>query len=112
MPIQEWSDSIWVVQLADEPMLSEELANVKSRAEETEPPPNIVLDMSNVTHANSSNLSQILRIRKLAADRDSKLKVAGVTDPVWVVMLTTGLDKVFDFAENVPMALAGLQIEE
>lgn len=112
MPIEEWSDQIWLVQLDDEPALSEDLLHVKEKTQGKKEMPDLVLDFSGVTHINSSNLSQLLRLRKEAIDRNSKLKITGLSDEIWAVFLTTALDKIFDFAANVPLALAGLQIEE
>ena len=112
MPIEEWSDKIWLVQLDNEPALSDDLIHVKEKLTKTEPMPDVVIDFSGVTHINSSNLSQILRLRKEAIDRDARLRITGLSDQIWAVFLTTGLDKVFDFASDLPTALAGLQIEE
>lgn len=111
MPIQEWSESIWLVQLSDEPELSEDLATARDKASAADPTPDLVVDLSGVRQINSSNLSQLLRLRKLAIDRGSKLRIAGVNDSIWVVFMTTALDKVFDFAQDVPTALASLQID-
>jgi len=112
MPIQEWSDRIWLVQLADEPALSEELLQAKDKAERVSPMPDMVIDLNGVTQVNSSNLSQLLRLRKLAVDHDIRLVLAGPSDSVWAVFMTTGLDKVFDFAADVTVALAGLQMKQ
>ena len=111
MAIEQWSEDIWLIKLENEPALSEELAQAKDKAQRESKMPNIVLDLSAVTRLNSSNLSQILRLRKEAIDRDAKLRLAGLSDPIWAVFLTTGLDKVFEFAEDIPTALAALQIE-
>ncbi len=110
MAIQKWSERIWVAQLADEPALSEELDALlgKSRAEAA--PPHLVLDLSQVRHVNSSNLAAMLRLRKQSIERDVKLRLAGPADAVWAVFLTTGLDKVFDFRQDVATALADLQM--
>ena len=64
-----------------------------------------------VTHLNSSNLSQLLRLRKDVIDREARLRLAGPPDHVWAVFLATGLDKVFDFATDTSTALAELQID-
>jgi anti-anti-sigma factor len=112
MPIQEWSERIWVVQLGDEPMLSDDLRGLKDRVEQAKQAPDMVLDLSGLALVNSSNLSQLLRLRKLAADRDVKLRLAGPPNSVWAVFLTTGLDKVFEFVTDVPSALAGLQMNQ
>ena len=110
MPIQHWSDRIWVVKLADEPALSEDLNAVLANAPLAARMPDIVLDLAGVTTIASSNLSQLLRLRKLAIDKESRLRLAAPGDTVWAVILTTGLDKVFEFAQDVPTALAGLQM--
>lgn len=112
MPIEKWSERIWVVHLADEPALSEELAALKHEAAQAEAYPDCVIDLAGTTMLGSSNLSQLLRLRKHAIDHDSGLKLAALPDAVWVVFLTTGLDKVFDFAPDVPTALAALRLDE
>ena len=112
MPIQKWSELIWVVQLGDEPALSEDLTALLHEARQAQPPPHAVINLAAVTQLNSSNLSQLLRLRKQAIDQDTKLKLAMVVDSVWVVFMTTGLDKVFEFVPDVPTALAGLQLDQ
>lgn len=111
MPLQRWSDQIWVVQLATDPAFSDELDSLREQAAGAQPQPDIVLDFSEVTHLNSSNLSQLLRLRKDVIDREARLRLAGPPDHVWAVFLATGLDKVFDFATDTSTALAELQID-
>jgi anti-anti-sigma factor len=110
MPLQKWSERIWILQLSDEPLLSEDLLGAAAECLKQPHMPDVILDMSGVTHFNSSNLSQLLRLRKQAIDRDAKLRVAAVPDGLWAVFLVTGLDKIFEFTRDVPNALAGLQI--
>ena len=112
MPIQHWSERIWVAQLSNEPALSEDLLQLREEAEQRDPAPHLVLDFSSLTHINSSNLSGLLRLRKLALDRDVRVVLAALPDSIWATFLTTGLDKIFEFAQDVPNALAGLQIKE
>jgi len=112
MPIQHWSDDTWVVTLGNEPALSEDLIATLENASAADKMPHLVLDFSGVTQINSSNLSQLLRIRKLSIDRSSRLRVAGPTDPVWAVLIVTGLDKVMEFAPDTATALAGLQMKK
>jgi anti-anti-sigma factor len=92
MPTQRWSDRIWLVTLSEEPALSEDLTQVRDDAARAEPPPDVVVDFTGIDHINSSNLSQLLRLRKHAVDRDAKLRLTGLSDAVWAVFLTTGLD--------------------
>ena len=111
MAIQEWSERIWVAQLADEPAFSEDMTTLREQADHQGPMPDIVLDLSAVTYVGSSQLAQLLRLRKAVIDHETRLRLAGPPDPVWAVFLTTGLDKVFDFAEDVSTALADLQMQ-
>ena len=110
MPIQQWSEKIWVVKLSDEPLLSEDLTGLAANLQNNGVMPDLVLDMAGVSYFNSSNLSQLLRLRKLALDRGARLRIAAVPDGLWVVFLNTGLDKILDFDQDVANALAGLQI--
>lgn len=105
-----WSEDIVVVDLEDEPMLSDELASTADRLK-SGPSRHVVLDFSRVSYLNSSNIGQMLKLRKLLMDSGQQLRVCGVTDPVWTLMLATGLDKVFVFAPDPLTALAGLQLE-
>jgi anti-anti-sigma factor len=75
-------------------------------------PPNVVLNLSAISYLNSSNLAQLLRLRKTLAERSGRLKLASVADPVWSIMLLTGLDKVFQFAPDKATAIASLQLEQ
>ncbi|MEM1356032.1 MAG: STAS domain-containing protein [Planctomycetota bacterium] len=110
MPIQEWSDQIWVVRLLDEPAFSDELRPLIDRTQTLSDVPSLVIDLAEVTQINSSNLSQLLRLRKAVADRDTQMKIAGPTNAVWSVFMMTGLDKVFSFTPDTSTALAELQL--
>ncbi|MEM7624644.1 MAG: STAS domain-containing protein [Planctomycetota bacterium] len=112
MPLQKWSDQIWLCQMSPEPTFSEEIDTLVGQFGKAEPKPHVVIDLSGLDVLNSSNLSQMLRVRKLVTDAGSKLRIAGPTNAVWSLFLTTGLDKVFDFAQDTMMALAELQISE
>ncbi|MDX2148319.1 MAG: STAS domain-containing protein [Planctomycetota bacterium] len=108
-----WSDNISITELSDEPVLSEELTALISRLDKTEKSqvPNVVLNFSSVTYVNSSNLAQLLRLRKRMSECGRQLWLCSVSDDVWSVILITGLDKVFRVAPDPFTALASLQIE-
>ncbi|MEM7622553.1 MAG: STAS domain-containing protein [Planctomycetota bacterium] len=122
----DWSDEIVLAQLTDEPSLSEELATLIERLGEAgvgagvaagQPrpdadPPHVVLDFSGVTYINSSNIAQLLRISKNLGESGRALRLCGLSDEVWSVMMITGLDKIFRFAPDTLTALASIQIEE
>lgn len=110
-----WSDSILVADLGDEPEFSDDIGHLEAelnRVAADQSMPSVVLNMSDVTYVNSSNLAQLLRLRKHVVGADAKLVIAGVVDSVWSVMLTTGLEKVFEFTPDKATALAGLQLSD
>jgi anti-anti-sigma factor len=108
MPIEKWSDQIRVVHLADDPQFSDDLDALWQQMEQHRT--NAVLDFSAVHFVNSSNISQLLKLRKQVVTADLKLLLCGMPTQVWSTFLVTGLDKIFDFSDNVPTALATLQI--
>ena len=110
----EWSDDIVVCDLGEEPELSEQLSDVYTKLQETErgKMPNVVLNLSGITYLNSSNIAQMLRLRKALLEADRKLRVCSVADAVWSIMLLTGLDKVFHFSPDKGTAIASLQLEK
>ena len=108
----EWSDDIIARDLADEPALSDELALIVERVEAREHAPHLVLDFRAVNYINSSNIAQLLRLRKVLAERGGQMRLCAVSEDVWSVLLVTGLDKVFVFAPDKLTALAGLQLDE
>lgn len=107
-----WSDKIVISELSDEPVLSEEINALIDRVEKAEQIPHVVLNFSAVTYVNSSNLAQLLRLRRKLTESRRTLKLCSVPDEVWSVMMVTGLDKVFRFAPDPMTALAGLQLED
>ena len=111
MPVQKWSDRIWVAKLASDPILTEDLRYLCEHAVAGAPMPDLVLDLSQVDDIQSKHLSAMLRLREHAVRRDARLRVVGPTDQVWAVFLTTGLDKVFTFVQDTSTALAQLQID-
>jgi anti-anti-sigma factor len=112
----DWSDNIVITELSDEPALSEELSGISQRISEGltkggDHVPHVVLNFAAVSYVNSSNLAQLLRLRKQLAEHKRLLKICSVKDDLWSVFLITGLDKVFRFAPDPMTALAGIQIE-
>lgn len=109
----DWSEDIIITDLSDEPQLSEELNLLIERLSGAGGGrSSVVLNFASVTYVNSSNLAQLLKLRKLLADAGSGLRLCSVSDEVWSVMLVTGLDKVFQFAPDPLTALAALQMVE
>jgi len=109
MPLEKWSDSVIVVHLADDPQFSEEIDGIHAL---TPPPANCVLDFASLHYVNSSNIASLLRLRRELYDRKGKLILCGVSSQIWTTFLITGLDKIFVFTENVPTALATIQLDQ
>jgi anti-anti-sigma factor len=112
--VTEWSDEIVVVDLADEPALSEELSAAIDRVGRGAEGhvPHIVLNFGGVSYVNSSNLADLLRLRKALAARGRQLRLCSMPADVWQVMMVSGLDKVLRFAPDPLTALAALQMED
>lgn len=108
MPLEKWSDNVNVVRLADDPQFTDDLLSLEAQIAAR--PVDAVLDFSSVHFINSSNIARLLRLRKQMITREKRLVICSVSTQVWGTFLVTGLDKVFEFSENVPTALATLQI--
>jgi len=111
----DWSDNIVIANLADEPALSDELSSICERIEQGgagNPVPNAVLDFHEVSYVNSSNVAQLLRMRKNLDAHNRQLVLSGVTDEVMSVLVVTGLNKVFNFAPDMLTAISSIQIVE
>lgn len=110
---KDWAKGIALTELSDEPALSDDLQSVIDRLASGAKgnTPHVVLNFSNVSYINSSNLSQLLKIRSIVSEHGKLLKLCSVPDEVWTVFMVSGLDKIFRFAPDPMTALAGLQIE-
>lgn len=120
----DWSDNIVLAQLSDEPALSDELGGLIDQLEErakgvstaADPEggsvPSVVLDFSAVSYINSSNIAQLLRLKRVLDGAGKQLRLCAMTDEVWSVMMVTGLEKVFVSAPDTLTALAGLQLSD
>jgi anti-anti-sigma factor len=113
MSITDWSESIVIAELSDEPAFSEDMDALLNRLDgctKADHVPDVIVSMQGVTYLNSSNIAQLLRLRKKLNLAGRRLRICSVNDSVWTVMLTTGLDSVFSFTEDVSTSLASLQI--
>lgn len=112
MPLQEWSESTLIAEMNDEPMFSEDFETLIGRLETGDDgTPDVIVNMLGVSRLNSSNLSQLLRLRKMLISRDRRLRICSVDKAVWSVFMVTGLEKLFDFTDDIATSLASLQIE-
>jgi anti-anti-sigma factor len=109
MGIQNWSDDVILVELPQEPAMGEELKTatetVRDRGD-----CDVVVDFSEVDIVTSSSLSKLLKLRKLLADCGHRLIFCNVAPATKGIFTVTGLDGVFELADDKFVALASLQI--
>ena len=109
MPIENWSDNILVAQLQDDPSFSDDLTALFDRIESRNDT-DVVLNFSGVDYLNSSNIAKLLKLRKKLVSINRRLVLCGIKTNAWGLFLVTGLDKVFEFADDVANGLASVQI--
>ena len=111
MSVKEWSEDIILAELQDDPLFSEDLNTLQELAE-VQRGKHFVLNLSEVNFLNSSNIAKLLKLRKLTnAPPPTKLRLCCISTSVWGVFLVTGLDKIFDFCDDIPSALTSIQID-
>lgn len=110
----DWSEDITIAELADEPALSEELQTTIERAEASplDAVPHVVLNFANVTYLNSTNIGQLLRLRKRLNESGRSMRLCSMRDEVWTLILAAGLDRIFRVDPDPMTSLAGLQLEQ
>ena len=110
MAIQNWSEDIILADLAEDPQFSEDLSSLMVALDERAA--NVVLNFSTVSFINSSNIARLLRLRKFMSTHKRRLILCGVNPHVWSIFHVTGLDKTFEFTNDVATALATVQLSK
>ncbi len=109
MGIQEWSEDIILVDLPAEPDMGEELKTVTTLVRDRGDC-DVVIDFSNVDIVTSSSLSKLLKLRKLLSDCGHRLVFCSVAPATKGIFTVTGLDGIFELADDKFIALASLQM--
>ncbi|MDX2197349.1 MAG: STAS domain-containing protein [Phycisphaerae bacterium] len=110
MPVQQWSDTVLLGEMADDPQFSEDISAIIEQCSENSNL-DVLLSLADVSFLNSSNIAKVLKLRKtVQISNQRRLKLCGVSTQVWGVFLVTGLDRIFDFADDIPSGLASLQL--
>lgn len=109
MGIQNWSEEVVLVDLQQEPQMSDELKAVTDTVLDRGDC-DVVIDFSEVDIITSSSLSKLLRLRKLLTDCERGLVFCNVAPATKGVFTVTGLADVFEFADDKFTALASLQM--
>ena len=108
MAIQNWSDDILVVELNDDPQFTDDVDSLLERLEGS--PEHVVLNFESLGFINSSNIAKLLRLRKKMIGINKSLVACHVNNQVASIFQVTGLDKIFEFTNDIATALAQLQI--
>ena len=112
MAIEDWSERVIIAHLSGEPQFSDDLQTIAERigGSNRHPAKDVVLDFAGLRFVSSSQIAQLLKLRKDLAAAGTRLVLCGVDAQVWGSFLVTGLDKLFEFSDAVPTALATLQL--
>lgn len=110
MAIDRWSERVVVVQLADDPQFGDTIDALLPMLQSEKL--DAVINLSAVHYVNSANLGRLLQVRRVQSRQESRLVLCGIATAVWGVFLVTGLDKLFDYSDDVTTSLATLQIED
>lgn len=110
MPVENWSESVVLAELADDPQFTDDMSAVIEQCTGNTQL-DVLLSFADVSYLNSSNIAKLLKLRKLVQiSNGRKLKLCAINRQVWGVFLVTGLDRIFDVCEDVPTGLASLQM--
>ena len=109
MGIQDWSEDIILVNLSKEPSLSEDLKaviQIVGKRKDSD----VVIDFTDVEIVTSSSLASLLKLRKVLKDNGRHLMFCGVKPSTRNIFTLTGLDGIFEFADDQFVALASIQM--
>ncbi len=109
MAIQNWSEDIILVDLPPEPEMADELETVTSTVRDRGDC-EVVIDFSGVDIVTSSSISKLLKLRKLLGDCGHRLVFCSVAPATKGIFTVTGLDGIFELADDKFVALASLQM--
>lgn len=109
MAIQNWSENIVLVDLPPEPDMGEELQNTISSVRDRGDC-DLVIDFSAIDIVTSSSISKLLKLRKLLTDCGHQLIFCNLAPATRGIFAVTGLNEVFEFAEDKFVALTSLQM--
>jgi len=108
MTVQNWSDDIILVELHREPQMAGELTTtidiVNDRGN-----CDVILDFSEVDIITSPSLSKLLKLRKLLSDCGHRLVFCNVPEFTKSAFKVTGLDGIFELADDRLAASESLQ---
>ena len=111
MGIENLTENVVYVSLPAEPELGGELDKVSQIASE-QGGCNMVVDFSDVDIITSPNLSVLLKLRKQLDNNSKRLICCSVSAMTKGIFTITGLETVFEFADDKSAALGALEAQE
>ena len=108
MGIQKWSDEITVVELSDSPQFADDMTALLDQLDETAM--DVVLNFAGVGFINSSDVAKLLRVRKKIISVGRRLMMCDVSSQVYGIFNVTGLEKMFEFTNDIATALTSIQL--
>ena len=109
MPIEQWSDEIIIVDLPDEPEMTDELISLGDLLLEKENY-NVIVDLGGVGDITSESLSKLLKLHQLTSQVGRRFVLCNMGAEVEDILSATGLAGVFNLTENRFDALATLEM--
>jgi len=108
MEIREKKENFVLFDCPPEPAINEKLEKliVVMRKNTT----NLVVDFSDTNIITASNISALLKLRKLLKDEGHRLILSGLNPEIKGIFQKTNLYKVFEFADDKLAALATLNV--
>jgi anti-anti-sigma factor len=108
MEIHKKSENVILVDCPPKPKIDQGLERliivIRERAA------NVVVDFSGVDIITASNISELLKLRKLLKDEGHRLVLSGVNSRIRSIFTTTKLHQIFEFADDKSAALALLEV--
>jgi len=108
MGIQNWSENTIFVDLHREPKMRDELKTVTDIVHDRGDC-NVIIDFSAVDIITSSSLSALLKLRLSLADNEHQLVFCNVQTFTKKAFEITGLDGIFELADDKDLLFANLQ---
>ncbi len=109
VPIERWSESVVVAHLSDDPQFTEDAHAIEQMLQNQRL--DVVLNLAAVSTLNSTNIGKLLQIRKRQIHNDTRVVLCGLSTHLWGVFLVTGIDKIFEYSDDVTTSLATLQMQ-
>lgn len=108
MGIEAISKDVLVVTLSELPHSSDEFVAINEAVAE-KGGCDLVVDFSSVNIMTSSSISDLLKLRQLLCDYGHRLILCNVSAFIKSIFTVSGLDAIFDFADDKSAALAAIQ---